>query len=410
VTCAGASEEGDITPDTVAYHKEEKFCYAQLVLFHTITQSSINDAFLATPRILRLLLFVHFAGTSLLPAAGLLPNVPTRVSPVVLILLLATGTPELQRLALRMLRRILPLVEPSLFDQSPELLDFVGAGDGDLMPLDFASHENDEKEEGAQLTSEKTNPLVQHFFELLGQRLFLDAGEKTGTLRHRLTASHTASFAHNFRDGQVAFMESEEILMLLRSLTEGSASLHWSTLITAAAHRALLALPSLVEAQRFTLVPAFYRRPHPVYHALAALCLLGGCVEGLRVGGRIEVISTRELGTLVFFDRRSSQAKLILDSSPDKVIDVYPGKIRAHPEYQLNPDRLPLTKVTHPPTHPPTHPSSIIPLPLCPLTGGLHLMTCLLFCSQSTPRTRPSLQLYCFPGSAGCVDHLCRGI
>ena len=66
--------------------------------------------------------------------------------------------------------------------------------------------------------------------------------------------------------------------------------------------------------------------------------------------------STRELGTLVFYDRRSSQAKLILDSSPDKVIDVYPGKIRAHPEFQINPDRLPLTKV--PPTH---HSSPLIP-------------------------------------------------
>jgi hypothetical protein len=199
-----------------------------------------------------------------------------------------------------MLRRILPLVDPALFDRSPELLDFVTAGDaGDLIPFGVSPFGNDdddgqEKGNGDELPAAGagvTNALVRHFFGLLGQRLFLDAGEKTGTLRHRLTASHTASFAHNFRDGQVAFMEGEEVLMLLRSLVESSASpptTSWSALITAAARNALLALPALVEAQRFALIPDLYRRPRPVYHTLAALCLLGGCVEGLRVGGRIE--------------------------------------------------------------------------------------------------------------------------
>jgi hypothetical protein len=345
---AGASEEGDITPDTVAYHKEEKFCYAQLVLFHTVTsqETPANDAFLATSRILRLLLFVHFAGTGPLslffplPAFASLPRrkaqfnthdthtththtqrhtrrtsptgSPHHTNPGVFwfgvvwcggVGWSCAGTPELQRLALRMLRRILPLVDPALFDRSPELLDFVsGAGDaGDLIPFGvspFGGDDDQEKGHGDEPPVAGTgemNALVRHFFGLLGQRLFLDAGEKTGTLRHRLTASHTASFAHNFRDGQVAFMESEEVLMLLRSLVESSASpptTSWSALITVAARNALLALPALVEAQRFALIPDLYRRPRPVYHTLAALCLLGGCVEGLRVGGRIEARTT----------------------------------------------------------------------------------------------------------------------
>lgn len=192
------------------------------------------------------------------------------------------------------------------------------------------------------------NPLIKHLFELLGQRLFLEGGEKTNALHHRLTASATTSFAHNYRDGQVAFMESEEILMLLRSLVqENISSSAWSSHIIKATYHALLALPSLVsiDSEKFSLKPEFYHDPRPVYQALAALCLLGGCVEGLRAGGRIEVISTKELGTLVFYDRRSSQAKLILDANPDKVIDVDPSKIRAHPEFQISPDKFPLTKV-----------------------------------------------------------------
>jgi len=191
-----------------------------------------------------------------------------------------------------MLRRILPLVEPSLFDESPELLSFVEQGDGDMDPIlsgndSWGERHDDETMDWGEI--KKTNALVEHLFKLLGQRLFLDGGEKTGMLRRRLTASHKTSFMHNLRDGQVAFMESEEVLMLLRSLVESETSPQWSALITEAARQALIALPTLVDVERFSLIPEFYRRPQRLYHALSALCLLGGCVEGLRVGGRIEV-------------------------------------------------------------------------------------------------------------------------
>ncbi len=56
------------------------------------------------------------------------------------------------------------------------------------------------------------------------------------------------------------------------------------------------------------------------------------------------MISTHEKGTLVYYDRRSSQAKLILESAPGKVIECDANKVKALAELPVDYAQFPLTQ------------------------------------------------------------------
>ncbi len=109
------------------------------------------------------------------------------------------GTPELQRLALRMMRRILPLVETSFFVCNPQILDFAQRQGSNLF-----KNEDDQEVQDIGLVG-----LVKYFFNMVGERMFIDGGEKTTNERTRigLTASrvHTVSYAHNYRSAYRSF-------------------------------------------------------------------------------------------------------------------------------------------------------------------------------------------------------------
>lgn len=279
--------DSESDPEVVAYQREEKFCYSQLILTNTLTRGQFGEDFLASPRVLRLLLFIHYA-----------------------------GTPELQRLAARMLRRVLPKVTPSTFS-TPKLLDFLS---------EFVEETNNNKD----------NFLLRYLFEIIGRRFCI-----TGAgARDRLTASASTSFTHNYRNGQIAFAECAEVIALLRHLIGCSTA--WSEEIISATVKSLSTIPTLLDLENGAVVQRALEQPTAVYHALAALCIIGGHTEGLRVGGRMEVIATKETGTLVYYDRQSARAKVILDSNLRNVIECDAAKIRAVPELQVNLEKFPL--------------------------------------------------------------------
>ncbi len=75
--------------------------------------------------------------------------------------------------------------------------------------------------------------------------------------------------------------------MLLRHLIATSQS--WCQSIVYCATKSLENISSLIDTQSHTLKSIYYQYPASVYPAITSLILIGGCVEGLRVGGRIEV-------------------------------------------------------------------------------------------------------------------------
>jgi len=203
--------DSESDPEVVAYQREEKFCYSQLILTNTLTRGQFGEDFLASPRVLRLLLFIHYA-----------------------------GTPELQRLAARMLRRVLPKVPPSTFS-TPKLLDFLS-----------------EFVEGSTATNNnKDNFLLRYLFEIIGRRFCI-----TGAgARDRLTASASTSFTHNYRNGQIAFAECAEVIALLRHLIGCSTA--WSEEIISATVKSLSTIPTLLDLENGTVVQRALEQPPP---------------------------------------------------------------------------------------------------------------------------------------------------
>jgi len=227
---------------------------------------------------------------------------PFLLSPKVVRLLLYiqyVGTPQLQRLSLLMLRRIFSLVEPGTLEKE-NLTDFFGEPMG----------------------------LIEYFLQRIGRILFVN-----GSQRESLTASHTVNFSHNYRAGNVVFAECSEMVMLLRHLLSVPS---WSDAIVKAVKGALKCIPKHIDSQNNVVTEECLMQRDVCHRILAALAFVGGHTDDLRVGGRIEVKSTKERGTLVYCDRYSSTIKLILDSNCGRVLTCNPEKVIAISEIGID--------------------------------------------------------------------------
>eukprot|EP01087_Luapelamoeba_hula_P010094 TRINITY_DN2658_c0_g1_i4.p1 TRINITY_DN2658_c0_g1~~TRINITY_DN2658_c0_g1_i4.p1 ORF type:complete len:3811 (+),score=698.07 TRINITY_DN2658_c0_g1_i4:295-11727(+) len=297
--------------ETLAYHRNVRSCYSLLVLFNSVTLNPASESFLISPRVLRLLLFTHYA-----------------------------GTPQLQRGALRILRRVLPRLSTETL-ASPTVLDF------------WTGHDNTVEEDfslpglGAW---QSVPPVLRYLFQYLGQKLIVeyeseDTIESARRKRSSLTASKVISVSHNWRDGQIVFADCSEVLMLLRSLLKTSPV--WTNQLVAAMTSVLQVIPTLINPQTARMITStpdnLPQRNHLLRYVLSSLCVMGGHTDSLRVGGRVEVKATRETGVLIYYDRRSSKVKLILDSNTNKVIDCDLSKVDALTEVSIDLDLVPIS-------------------------------------------------------------------
>ncbi len=211
-------------------------------------------------------------------------------SPQVVQLLLKihhVGTPRAQRLSLRMLRHILPTMTPSTLNDLHLDKEFV-------IPSDMS--------------------IVDYFLDIVGDALFMGSD----------TISSSPPPTQDYRTGKVTFAQAASLVMLLRLLL---CSNSWNTVISSSLHRSLTRVPSLLNTRSETV------RDYKA--ALAALCVIGGHTDTMRAGGRVEIKSTKEKGTLVEYDRQSSLCKVIIDTNVKKVIECDADKLQAIPEVRL---------------------------------------------------------------------------
>lgn len=258
---------------TFDYHKEEKFLYSMVFLFHMSTQTIAAESMLATKRTLKQLLAIFHI-----------------------------GTPRLKSLALRMLRRPLSMVSPS------QLADWNLIGE-------FS----------------QASTLSQYFLHLLGKLLNIVDLDSVVPSPH----------PQNFQSGQVALTMASDLISLFRFLL---ADPLWTKEVTSLLTEAILMVPSLVSVDTRSKITFSNVPSQHLEAAHASLAVIGGDNTSImKSGGRVMIKSTKEIGTLVFYDRISSTSKLILDNNPTKVISCDADKLQALPEISFDPSKYPLT-------------------------------------------------------------------
>jgi HECT-domain (ubiquitin-transferase)/Concanavalin A-like lectin/glucanases superfamily len=228
-----------------AYYREEDYIYRFLSTLLLVTQPADSDALLRSTRVGSMLFAVH-----------------------------TVGTLRLKRVALRLLRRVLPLHTP---ESAAALL-------------------------GADAPS---SSIIDHLFGEIGRTLVVgDPDERTEP-----QPPETLYF-----DGEVEFSHNCELVMLCRVLFESAL---WRDTMRATVTESLGRVPSLVDVGAETLAAG--AELGNVYASLAALAVIGGHTDKIRVGGRVEIKDSKETATVVEYDRYASSTRLLVDSMPTKI-------------------------------------------------------------------------------------------
>jgi N-acetylneuraminic acid mutarotase len=237
--------------------------------------------------------------------------------------LLQSGTPRLQRMAIRLMRRLLPL-------QAPEAL-----------PIPAEA---------------KAKGVAVYFIDLIGRLLVTDAsilqsedasevggkaknggrGGATGQM-----SSSTTPAKGNKRSAQVSFGLASDLIALVRILFPTRSE--WTETLKSAVLAALRPIPELIKTGVKT-------ESEGLRHAMAALCIIGGLREVIRVGGKVQVFSAnnrkkRKLATLLAYDPIATTAKVVYDAVTSKKVESLSKgtALVAVEEVAFDPSLLPLT-------------------------------------------------------------------
>jgi len=213
--------------------------------------------------------------------------------------LLAHGTPRIQRLSLRLMRRLLPQT------QNPDTLHLAGL-------------EHDGDSAGGRPTG---GNVVSCLMNMIGHLLCAqseDAGDSSATIG-RTKSSGGALKQRYYRSAQVSLALASELIALMRILFATPA---WTNSIKAALIAAIEPVPQLLKR-----VSSVSEHTPGLKLALAAWAVLGGQREVLRVGGKVEVFHTkarrkRKVATLLAYDPLAATASVVYDSVAMKSVQV----------------------------------------------------------------------------------------
>jgi hypothetical protein len=230
--------------------------------------------------------------------------------------LLAHGTPRIQRLSLRLMRRLLPLT------QNPDALQLSGLEhDGDAAATASGGS-----------TAHGSGNVIPCLMHLLGHLLCAkseEAGNATSTsatvgvqssqAKADAAAAATVPKERYYRSAQVSFALASELIALMRILYATPA---WNRSIQAALIAAITPVPQLLQR-----VSSVSDSTPGLQLAIASLAVLGGQREVLRVGGKVEVFHSktrrkRKIATLLAYDPLAATASVAYDSVATKSVQV----------------------------------------------------------------------------------------
>jgi hypothetical protein len=291
----GPDEFGDKVPSDTS--ESEEYCYQICSLLYSVSGSPVCRSHLSSSRWLRLLL-----------------------------VLLELGSVSIQRRALKLLRRILPELDPAMIKLRPDAMDLFDVDSDD---------EGDDDDSQDQATS-----LVNYFVGIVRSMCPPSLVE---AMLQRLSGN--SDYSRPASDAQTNGTSglAGEVVLLLRSLYESS---KWSSHLSAALVSALSGLPvsksigaksaseeldSDVEMEdtsgrELPSIDAWGAQSEAQLNALAALCVLDGHVESLRVGATVKILPKTSsviqevsfrgaTGVVVSYEPDKSAAEVLIKSS-----------------------------------------------------------------------------------------------
>jgi hypothetical protein len=204
----------------LTYYRQEQFLYDSLYLLHLIAPSNVCESFVSSPQMIHLLMQIA-----------------------------QSGTPRLQRMALRTLRHALAVTHPKSLAQWDQIKPFLLA------------------------STSTSNGIVNYFLESIGHLVDVLS----------IPDGQPYPPPQNFRPGLIVSAISSEIVMLLRTLINVPI---WTPFIVEAITEILLQIPSFLDpSQGFTTIKPDCPRS-TIRRSLGALSVIGGHHDVLRIGGR----------------------------------------------------------------------------------------------------------------------------
>ncbi|KAL6073674.1 negative regulation of SNARE complex assembly [Balamuthia mandrillaris] len=272
----------------------ENYAFNLLCLLFNLTNSPQSRLYISAKRLLRLLLFI----------------VPK-------------GTPRIQRLVLRLLRRVLPYVS------SPESLDYLVHSDKPLLHslFEFIGRAS------WQPSSFLFNRVQRH--QRQQEQKNREEAETNNNKSEQIKKSVVVG-VEACENGHVAVALAAEVVMLLRTLLAKDS--RWRRALTTFITNSLANIPPMLEHLRTRALFAAAAANAPassspeekatsalssftftdvdVWHVIASFSIIGGHSDGLRVGGHVEVVDKgkKHRGIVVCYDRTQSRAKVLTES------------------------------------------------------------------------------------------------
>lgn len=181
------------------------------------------------------------------------------------------------------------------------------------------------------------------------------AAEDKGSANRNKKKMHRKANPTIWTSGKVAQSLASEYIYVLRQLLDpNKSSSNWTACVTMILNKSLLELPSLLSG------PNAQDR---IRRSLAALCVLGGYTETIRIGGRVQVnepgmqlqlfrcnnifSGLSKEATIVDLVTGGSIAEIIFDNDPAKTAHKLPvSKLTAISELELSQTGFPLTVET----------------------------------------------------------------
>ena len=220
---------------------------------------------------------------------------------------------RISRLSLRMLRNILTTMDPIMFS------------DLNIPVSDLVSLSN-------------AYDIVSYLFDSIGKSLYLD----NDSINENKDLQDLNKISINFTTGQSIINITSERILLIRKLMSIS---RWNTITSQHLNNSLKHLPTYLNSISTSSTATTATSSKSEYYSiLASLSIIGGFIDtGLRIGGRVSVKSSKENALLVYYDKMSCKAKIILDSNPKKIIDCDPDKIVPIEELPFMVDLYPIS-------------------------------------------------------------------
>ncbi|GLE04956.1 hypothetical protein PINS_up013937 [Pythium insidiosum] len=285
------ADSGATSDSSSSGNEAEEYCYQICSLLYSVSGSLVCRSHLSSSRWLRLLL-----------------------------VLLEVGSPKSQRRALKLLRRLLPEVDPTSIRLRADVMDAFDVDSDD--DLDAEDSEN------------QASALIRFFMDIVGSICPPSVGE--AMLRRVHISDKADSTTPKMVDSSSESL-APEVVVLLRSLYE---SPKWAAHLSSAIISALSAIPedcviesscgrnggdNDVEMEEPSVLPELQDwlvQSRAYREALSAFCVLDGHIEGLRIGANVRLVprtaSAQEgsfrgaRGVVVAYEAEKSSAEVLI--------------------------------------------------------------------------------------------------